>query len=455
MKYLSYLLLSFISCSCSTIPDQSYHKIQCAIDDNCTEAELDAYSKPITNLGIVNGWSAESTMHKQSLEGRGNKFYVTPFKLQYLEYDESGSKLEETRQLNVINRAIATSNKPVYLVVYIHGWHNNASIDEKNLSLDTTGFPKLLARRSYQNPDMNVIGVYIGWRGEKYKYSPATMLSIKDRAKVADVIGNHGELRNDLVTLVNNVQNSTHSGYSLIIGHSLGGRLLSRTFMKDLDKTKSVEDWPLGQRSLLVTLNAAIGADAFDGVFKNMSGLGQNIERPLWLNLTSKDDDATSKLFPAARFIGKNVSDNPNSGKHQTVGHYLPYLSHEVTVIYGLDQKLECNFVYPDSILKNNTPWFKIPSRSPYTCGTRHLYEYTDFPIESRYYTTILRPLFENPDKPLGFMWNFRADKSVIDYSEAEAKISKSSGTHNAFVQTTLGRMLDDMLFTAPKKSSN
>lgn len=452
MKNIGLFFICLMLISCAVIPDQPYHKISCSSEFYCSNSELDSYIKPTENMKVMNGWSAVS--NKEMVNIKGDVVYNTSFNLFYLEYDEKGHKFEKNRQLDIIKRAISNSDKPIYLVVYVHGWHNNASIDIKNRSLDTTGFPYMLARRNFQNPNMNVIGVYIGWRGEKYKYSPAKIFSVQDRAHIADVIGNEGELHKDIVTLVENVQNSTHSGYSLIIGHSFGGRILSRAFMNDLMETKSIANWPLGSQSLIVTLNPAIGADAFDDLYKKRPGLGINVQRPLWLNMTSKDDKATSKIFPAARFIGLNVSDTSHSDKYQTIGHYIPYLSHEITVVSGFDKKPECNFIYPTLVLKSNTPWFQLPPRDG--CATRHLYEYKDFQeADGRYYTTVLRPLYENPEKPLWYMWNFRTDSSVIDYSIDEAKINKSYGKHNAFVQTTLGRMLDDMLFTAPVKTSS
>ena len=64
----------------------------------------------------------------------------------------------------------------------------------------------MLARRAYAKDDMDVIGVYIGWRGEKYKNSPAKLLSIKNRALIADAIGKEGELRDDLISLTQSVK---------------------------------------------------------------------------------------------------------------------------------------------------------------------------------------------------------------------------------------------------------
>ncbi len=452
MRIILISLCCFVISSCATIPDQAYHKIACSKAESCSDKELDAIIKPVTDMVIKNGWSA--WRDDQVKTQAGDTIDKTLFNLLYLEYDENGQKFEGNRQLNVIKRAIATSNKPVYLVVYVNSWNNNASMDEP--SPDPKGFPYLLARRSFQNPDMKVVGVYVGWSGKKYKHFPATILSAQNRAHVADTIGNNGEVRTDIISLVNNVQENNHSGYSLIVGKSFGGRLLSRAFVSDLAQTKSVKDWPLGSQSLLVTVNSAIGAGAFDKIYERMPTTdpksGLKLQRPLWINLTSKDDWITAKIFPKARFFGQKLSDN-NSGKNKTIGHYKKYLSHHVSIVNSksLDNNPECNFINGQPVFEVNMPWFTTPLQNG--CHTRHLYQNKKSTgTYNRYYTTVLEPLLENPYKPLGYMWNFRTDESVINYSTEEAKIRKNSGKHNAYLQTALGLMADDMLFTAPEK---
>ena len=120
---------------------------------------------------------------------------------------------------------------------------------------------------------------------------------------------------------------------------------MSRAFIDDLAPAKSVKDWPLGSRSLLVTLNSAIGADAFDKIYQNMPGpdpnSGLTLQRPFWINLTSKDDWVTGKAFPKARLIGQKLSD---LAKKRTIGHYMPYVSHSITIENGDSayKKSEC-----------------------------------------------------------------------------------------------------------------
>ena len=472
MKYILISLYCFIFISCVTIPDQAYHRIACATSISCSEQEMDARIKPVTSMVIVNGIS--TFRRDQMVIKEGDTIDPTSFHLLYLEYAETGQKFEANRQIDLIKRAIATAKKPIYLVVYVNSWNNNASTTAP--SPDVVSFPYLLARRSFQNPEMTVIGVYVGWRGKKYEHFPATLLSVKNRAKAADTIGKRGEVRADIITMVNHVQQSPHSGYALIIGKSFGGRILSRAFMDDLAQTTTVKQWPLGERSLLVTLNSAIGADAFDKIYQRMPApnpnTGLSLQRPLWINLTSKDDWITKNIFPKARWIGQKMSD---WGKKYTIGHYMPYVSHSITVerTNSLPRNSDCAFrqdifLQSPPKAKSSATWFRRPLRDDnqtnqtndiknnqqsHCTETRYLYENKNAKsIENRYYTTVLRPLHYNSDDTLGYMWNFQTDESVIGYSAEEAKMIKNSGKHNSYVQTTLGRMADDMLFTTPEQ---
>lgn len=469
MKYLLISICCFVLSSCTTIPDQVYYKIKCSNENACSTAELDSHIKPVTNMVIKNGFEAYWNDSDQLNENADN-IDKTSFNIFYLEYkEEDGKKWEGNRQLDLIKRAIDNSDKPVYLMVYVNSWHNNAYTESSTKEIkgmketkEVKYFPHILARRNFQKPDMNVIGVYIGWRGEKYKSSPTKWVTPKSVADIADTIGRAGEVRSDIISLVNDVQKKDPLGHSLIIGKSFGARLLSRAFMNDLVQMKSIEDWPLGSRSLLVNLNPAIGANAFDRVFKDMPGKDADVQRPVWLNMTSENDKATNGIYPMARFINQNLSDEPvypgMNKTHKTIGHYMPYLSHWVTVN-------EKNVLYDNKKCNpTNQKWFEIPLRDPNQdsedkqikiCDeTRYLYENDrDINGSNHYKTTILTPLYytsANHAKNLGYMWNIQVDKSIIANGSADSRFSK--GYHSADVQTILGRMLDDMLFTPPEK---
>ena len=93
---------------------------------------------------------------------KGDTVEPTSFHPHYLEYTETGQKFEANRQLALTKRAIATAEKPIYLVVYV-----NRMVPTP----DVVTFPYLLSRRSFKNPEMTVIGVYVGCRGKNTSLS--------------------------------------------------------------------------------------------------------------------------------------------------------------------------------------------------------------------------------------------------------------------------------------------
>src|SRR5207248_4529360 len=84
------------------------------------------------------------------------------YKMAFIEFGDQGSPLDNSQRkaaLEVIHEA-----KRPLLFVYIHGWQNNATSGDVcrfEHFLDTvSGFPEFTGRK------INVIGVYIAWRGK-------------------------------------------------------------------------------------------------------------------------------------------------------------------------------------------------------------------------------------------------------------------------------------------------
>src|SRR5260370_42562060 len=83
------------------------------------------------------------------------------YKLAIIEFGDQGSALD-TSQRTAALRVIHEADRPL-LFVYIHGWQNNANfVDVCRFEhfIDTVSrFPEITGRK------INVIGVYIAWRG--------------------------------------------------------------------------------------------------------------------------------------------------------------------------------------------------------------------------------------------------------------------------------------------------
>src|SRR6266403_6100966 len=99
------------------------------------------------------------------------------YKLALIEFGDQGSALD-TSQRKVALEVIHEAKRPL-LFVYIHGWQNNANSGDVcrfEHFIDTvSGFPEI------RGQNINVIGVYIAWRGVDVTMPVAKFLTFWSR----------------------------------------------------------------------------------------------------------------------------------------------------------------------------------------------------------------------------------------------------------------------------------
>src|SRR6476660_9724042 len=103
------------------------------------------------------------------------------YKLAFIEFGDQGSALD-TSQRKAALEVIHQAERPM-LFVYIHGWQNNANSGDVcrfEHFLDTiSSFPEATGRH------VNVIGVYIAWRGRDLTFPGLNLLTFYSRKAVA------------------------------------------------------------------------------------------------------------------------------------------------------------------------------------------------------------------------------------------------------------------------------
>ena len=99
------------------------------------------------------------------------------YKLALIEFGDQGSMLDPS-QLAAALQVIDKADRPL-LFVYIHGWQNNAvsgDVCRFEHFIDTmSGFPEMTGRK------INVIGVYIAWRGKDLTVPGLNLLTFWSR----------------------------------------------------------------------------------------------------------------------------------------------------------------------------------------------------------------------------------------------------------------------------------
>jgi hypothetical protein len=232
----------------------------------------------------------------------------------------------------------AAAKGPIYLVVYVHGWHHNADPNDDNYLV----FDNLLARVGDQlqrngRGDHQLIGVYVGWQGEITRGNLLSVLSVGNRARAADDIA-QGDLKADLRSWLAQLRdgNAHHPGNpnrALVIGHSLGGRILSTMMIPELAADPASLDDSWG--ATFATVNAAVDSSVFQPLFAQVGGSDR---APLWVNITSKDDWTTALAYPIAHLTmllpsTPSILGHASESSIRTIGHDPRYITHTLDLV--------------------------------------------------------------------------------------------------------------------------
>jgi hypothetical protein len=251
------------------------------------------------------------------------------YKLAAIEFGELGSYADPCKgELNNTIQLLKNTERPL-LVVYIHGWLNNAG------SGDVGNFKGFLSRLSQSRQvkihHYTVFGVYIAWPGETLEIPYLQYLTFWNRKQAAERIASNGDCL-DAIERLSQTTRLHENNYVFLIGHSFGGLILERTVehtLRTLQGHKVRPPW-----DLVLTLNPAsdsvltrqLVSDLYNlydyypnpipgnplhwgGHFVPKSG-GDPIPecQPTIVELQSENDTATGAVFPIGSKAGVIVN---------------------------------------------------------------------------------------------------------------------------------------------------
>jgi pimeloyl-ACP methyl ester carboxylesterase len=239
-----------------------------------------------------------------------------PFSMNFVEIDEQGMLASRAQAEAAIANASIDEPDGSYVVVFVHGWHHNASSTDGNVQ----GFYDALALSSRWNKRRKIKGIYIGWRGDSLPLPGLRYITFWDRKNTSDEVG-RGGLLEFLLRLERGVKNGSNGRNKLLlVGHSFGASVtfnaLAHTYLQRfLDGAHSQDDKPRfrGYGDLVVLINPAIEAMRympFQSAIEYYSGRTSpprvdfsHETRPALVILSSQGDAATRVAFPGARFF--------------------------------------------------------------------------------------------------------------------------------------------------------
>jgi hypothetical protein len=237
------------------------------------------------------------------------------YKLAFIEFGDQGSEIDPSQRaaaLDVIRRA----PRP-FLLIYIHGWQNNANSGDvcrfEHFIDALSRYPEAVGRK------VNVIGVYIGWRGKDVTMPVAKFLTFWNRKSTGGQIAaaNGCLAAISELALAARAPNKTFH-HCVLLGHSFGGLVLENTLTHSiLDASgtgaRNTSPWDMAvlfnpadsavtTRQLVSELDHLYKYDpARHGYVERTPGTGTasvvNENRPFLVMLQSENDSATGQVF--------------------------------------------------------------------------------------------------------------------------------------------------------------
>lgn len=241
-------------------------------------------------LSLLLSYIPEQAWQPADAESSSNNLHV-------LEFADDGSMLDPA-QWQALQTRITNSSRPPELLLFIHGWHHSAKPDDDNFVAFQSFYQKMAA----SDPDRNLIGVYIGWRGDKYDpfwldgstdadswIEPLDFPTIIQRKWVARHIGQTGFKQ--LLDQLDSFQAQQQLQRYTVIGHSLGGVVAlhgSKDRVRDSILQHKVNP------NLFILLNPAATTAEYQPLDQLLS---VNRQKPAMVVLQSKGDFALKEAF--------------------------------------------------------------------------------------------------------------------------------------------------------------
>lgn len=284
--------------------------------------------------------------HEQRVSKAGHTFDIN-----YVEYNDQGKPWNPVELEDAVDEIKATigadHSGQALVIVYIHGWQNNADEPpdcEDVCSFRDTLLPSLADAQARSGHPLRVLGIYLGWRGLTFTKEPFKHgITYWHRRTIARRDGEDGMY--DAISAIEQAVRPYRSHYVLVLaGHSFGSRVLEnavdtahhgreglmlqyREARKSLLATKAggklrtltseQKEYLLNPQlpaDLILYINAATSSRVTRRTLKDIRELCKQGSDPLceadplYVAVTSRADWATGTLMPIANFLGPDIS---------------------------------------------------------------------------------------------------------------------------------------------------
>jgi hypothetical protein len=384
-----------------------------------TEAPLRL--NPPIEVTDLEGDSEKATLRQLDWESRSVEKFRN-FELGVIEVGDDGltNPAQVEQVMDMVRERATDEKKGLLLVVFAHGWHHGPSVCDRDLCCFRRVLDSL-SRMEGIDGNVNVTGIYLGWRGESIKKTPWNNFTFWNRKSTAQHVGGSGAKEvllqlDELYREVKNREENYDTKYvkMVTVGHSFGGalvfnimkRLATGDVAEVLDPAKHsfrvvraegdrVEAFNRGEKAirarlgdLVVLVNPAIEASQYDPFDNDLPDTSypsfvapdkslpySSKQLPVLITVASQADKAVGVAFPAGRWASAIIHPSiaKKSSRRIGMGHYEPHITH--TLDYTGDkvpdaEKVECsctkNF-FTEDLNQKDEPRLKLYTREDQT----------------------------------------------------------------------------------------
>jgi hypothetical protein len=302
------------------------------------------------------------------------------YKLYFSEYDDQGFSFDPEQQKTIVDslrHEIVESEEQFSIVTFVHGWKHTARDDDSNV-IAFRNFLHALATEESNSCHRKVRGIYIGWRGAALELGDLVEDTTFWNRKAAAGRVAQGSVRHLLANL-RDIEDQRNRNWwaktkdaasepdfegmqgwtadlclrkpvrSVTVGHSFGGLIVYTSLAESLIERILALHAYVGQRpsperdrelamlkgDLVVLINPAIEAARFNPLHEAADQHRfSRYQPPMFVSVTSRDDDATRMFFPLGQRLGSpaaiHANDAESRAARQTIGHDADYVSYEL-----------------------------------------------------------------------------------------------------------------------------
>jgi len=270
--------------------------------------------------------------------------------VRFVEYDDFGNLFNRAQQDQTVEAAARVAATGGIVVVFTHGWKHNARQDDPNLVSFHAAMQQVrtVYRQISPKGRREILGIYVGWRGASLKLPVLDNITFWERKTTAQAVGDGAVF--ELFRKLANHRVAHPTSRLVLIGHSFGAAItyssVSHSILSQIiddpypdDRTSTdASTVNEGKRwDMVVLINPAFEAMQLrPHLSMARSRRYKDNQLPHLIMITSKADWATGKTFPAGRFarslLNKYSDDAPAAMYRSAVGHYLPFVTHQLTV---------------------------------------------------------------------------------------------------------------------------